>query len=272
MSREVHNPFADQPVVKDAVASEVAAKKLLGDEGVNLFQKINRGRYGRPAVLAEDSELKIEDADVTALKESRRLNEDEFVLELSNATRPPSVTDLMQGKEYGFVNDSIANKVKLPYMEMGLREEMIDELDISDQRIRHELLSINQVLVGKIVAKVVRVEDLSVEYLDRYDSIMSADFIKVMDREGYRPATYKELLAYVRSKWMPEEGVELSDEEVRQHADVKKVSCLGSVLKYNQKNAVPSVTLLPTGRILSSEWLKGRWIRGQALLFVRKSS
>lgn len=214
MSHEVSNPYDGLPI--KTIPSEPVVKKLLGEPGVSLFRRARRNeRLREMRKLDEDI---VQPAELSQaeriLKEQRTLRAGEFVLKLPLDRISPSAEQLAE--QTTLVEIHFDEILQQPYESMGFTEAVFADLGIADPVLRTSLLAVDQCSDGAVIAKVIDVDELAKgEFRDGQAlSILSPqEFLHMMDQRGYRPATFKELLAYAKTRWSPEGEAGLTDEE-----------------------------------------------------------
>ena len=222
------NPFGlSLPPALNAPSSEEVAQRLLKGDAGAMMRRVARaqGATREPMPLIEDI-LTREDREGT---EEMPLLEGEFTLTLPKADMLRS-EDMLTAQGRPFELTGSTNDVsRMSYEEFYLTEQIVSEMGVEELGLRTMLLSIPQDAQGSVIARVVDVSECIDEkknvHLD-VRSISIVKFLRRMHERGYRPASCKELLAFARLAWRPDEGLEHSENGPSFHSPL--VATLGS--------------------------------------------
>ena len=199
MSQEIHNPFVSTPAPEGGT-SKAATGRLLGRVGVALFKTLDKDRGVTRAQANEGLLLGLSAAERLRMQEEAvNLKPGEFLMELSDASEPPSREDFCNPKPigYGLKECTLSEYFEAPFSQFAFKDWAFSQLKV-DAKIQTILKNIEQNGIGRIVATIVDADELLALRKSEDPSIESIDaeeIVRIMDERGYRPATYKELLA-----------------------------------------------------------------------------
>lgn len=265
---EMFNPFELRP--KPKVASDVAAKNLLGGLGKELLRRTKKeGRIK----LTSDVPEKIFPSDEERARAEVFLRVGEFFLDPLPGDRTPSEEEMrdQRAEGYRFSSVNFDHLYNLPYTELIITKGFLDELAISDPSLRKSLLELPQASEQRVVAKVIDIESvieakLGIDPDD--DHLSHEEVIRYLDELGYRPATCKEFLAYTKTFWKPEEATLEGDGQ--KMANAAHLVSLGSKVRLDDKYLIASVWYEGGERYFILSPAPSGWGKRYRFLAVRK--
>ena len=155
----------------------------------------------------------------------------------------------------------------LEYKNSREQQELLQE--IAKARMSGEAVSCAKVFdIGETIAKKKKI------YPGMPDCLTTGEILEAMDKDGYRPATFEELLAFGKSLWKPDADPKaLTDaEKSLQFVNAPHMYALGSPFTdTNGRRFIPFLEWENNERCLSGNGLRGDWHVGQRFLAVRKS-
>ena len=274
MRSEVSNPFTSPPT---SFATLRPRGALLGEQGKRLWAAGGR-KLGVVKTDERDDEAvtDIPKIEVDVLMESLELKRGEFILKLSPQTQSPDIAELLdkERSSYRLRSTDARSYLDRPFSELALTDRILDTMGVTSKSLRKTLLALNQELDREVVAKVIDISSLVASEKDDepgLEFLSTNAVLEYIDSLGYRPATFKELLAYANGHWHPEEGELLTDEERVQLANSKTLISFGSVMDIGGRYSSTYLWFSGFGRKLDCVMVENCWDENYRFLVVRKS-